>query len=215
MFKAHEPEDEGYDAAMINGRYAASPDRRDYYHIGVVASVNPLRIRHMTSPTVKLDTKLGRWAYHGRLKRVNYTDSPEATEGTSKGAAGTPERSETGTPAKKAAEVAAEGAAGSPEGSETGTPAKTAAEVAAEGAAGIGQGGETAQAEQETVTIAGGVLTSPIRLRQKASRRSRILTEMPQHSKARLLTWGETWCRVQYGRRKGYVMTTFVHRAEG
>lgn len=42
-------------------------DMKDYYHVGVVTSVNPLRITHMTSPTVKVDTSLGKWSYHGRL----------------------------------------------------------------------------------------------------------------------------------------------------
>jgi hypothetical protein len=41
-------------------------DLNDYYHAGVVESVNPLRIRHMSSK-MTLDTKLGKWNYHGKL----------------------------------------------------------------------------------------------------------------------------------------------------
>lgn len=41
-------------------------DLTDYYHAGVVESVNPLRIRHMSSK-MTLDTKLGKWNYHGKL----------------------------------------------------------------------------------------------------------------------------------------------------
>ena len=43
-------------------------DLKDYYHVGVVTQVNPLNITHMTSPTVKVDTKLGNWGYSGKCK---------------------------------------------------------------------------------------------------------------------------------------------------
>ena len=45
-------------------------DLNDYYHVGVVTSVNPLNITHMTSPTVKTDKKLGTWSYYGKLKKL-------------------------------------------------------------------------------------------------------------------------------------------------
>ena len=41
-------------------------DLTDYYHAGVVESVSPLRIRHMSSK-MTTDTKLGKWNYHGKL----------------------------------------------------------------------------------------------------------------------------------------------------
>lgn len=62
VFKHLKPGDSGYD---LPKRYAGDPDRNDYVHVGVVLSVNPLRIRHMTSPRVMLDTKLGKWSHHG------------------------------------------------------------------------------------------------------------------------------------------------------
>jgi hypothetical protein len=44
-------------------------DFLDYYHVGVVTSVSPLRITHMTSPRMKVDTNLnGGWNYHGKGK---------------------------------------------------------------------------------------------------------------------------------------------------
>ena len=46
-------------------------DMKDYYHAGVVTSVNPLRITHMTSPHMKVDTNLdGGWNYHGQVKPI-------------------------------------------------------------------------------------------------------------------------------------------------
>lgn len=62
VFKHLKPGDSGYD---LPKRYAGDPDRNDYVHVGVVLSVNPLRIRHMTSPRVMLDSKLGKWSHHG------------------------------------------------------------------------------------------------------------------------------------------------------
>ena len=54
-------------------------DLTDYYHAGAVESVNPLRIRHMSSK-MTTDTKLGKWAYHGQLvilKRAAESVVPE------------------------------------------------------------------------------------------------------------------------------------------
>lgn len=53
-------------------------DLTDYYHAGVVESVNPLRIRHMSSK-MTTDTKIGKWNYHGRLRLLQklVKDDPE------------------------------------------------------------------------------------------------------------------------------------------
>ena len=58
----------------------------DFQHIGLVASVNPLEIIHASTGTmcVTTDTKLGKWAYWGKLKDVDYG------EVTSKGEDGIP-----------------------------------------------------------------------------------------------------------------------------
>ena len=60
----------------------------DFQHIGLVTSVNPLRIVHASSAAgcVTTDEKLGKWAYWGWLKDVAKTDSlpptpAEPTEG--------------------------------------------------------------------------------------------------------------------------------------
>ncbi len=60
----------------------------DFQHIGLVTSVNPLRIVHASSAAgcVTTDTKLGKWAYWGWLKDVSKVDSlpptpDEPTEG--------------------------------------------------------------------------------------------------------------------------------------
>ena len=78
VFKALEPGEKKYDlpdrykkgGAYYNG------DLRDYYHVGVVTQADPLRITHMTTPSVKVDTKLGKWAYVGKLKQLQGSTKP-------------------------------------------------------------------------------------------------------------------------------------------
>ena len=62
VFKAKSPGQSGYD---LPDRYKKDPDQNDYFHVGVVLSVYPLRIRHMTTPSAKVDTKIGAWSHHG------------------------------------------------------------------------------------------------------------------------------------------------------
>ena len=45
-------------------------------HIGFVTSVNPLEITHCTSPVAKTDSSIGKWAYWGKLKDVDYGTDP-------------------------------------------------------------------------------------------------------------------------------------------
>ena len=68
VYKARRPGETGY---SLPDRYAADPDRSDYYHVGVVRSVSPMRIVHCTSPGgVVMDAKVGKWAYHGALSLI-------------------------------------------------------------------------------------------------------------------------------------------------
>lgn len=74
VYKARMPGQTGYD---LPERYSADPDNRDYYHIGVVTAVEPLEITHCTGPGIVRDTKLGKWTYRGRLKKVDYDGTEE------------------------------------------------------------------------------------------------------------------------------------------
>lgn len=64
------------DADKNNRWYGRPPG--NLYHIGFVTSVNPLTITHATTPVAKQDTKLGEWAYWGKLKKVNYNNGGES-----------------------------------------------------------------------------------------------------------------------------------------
>lgn len=49
----------------------------DFYHIGQVVSVNPLRINHATTPKAKQDSIIGTWKWCGYLDEVKYTEAIE------------------------------------------------------------------------------------------------------------------------------------------
>lgn len=68
VYKASMPGQSNY---SLPGRYAKDPDKRDYYHVGVVRSVDPLRIVHCTGPGIVTDTKLGKWTHRGWLAKVS------------------------------------------------------------------------------------------------------------------------------------------------
>lgn len=76
--KAYEPGDPKW---ALPERYSDDPDQRDYYHFGVVTSVNPLRITHCTSPTTKTDTTLGKWKYAFRWRQLSETEEPAMYKG--------------------------------------------------------------------------------------------------------------------------------------
>lgn len=72
VFQTYEPGQAGY---ALPGRYKKggayyNGDVRDYMHIGIVTSVNPLQITHMWRPSVKVDTSLQWWTYKGWIKKL-------------------------------------------------------------------------------------------------------------------------------------------------
>lgn len=86
VFKAASPGQSGY---ALPSRYAHHPDQQDYYHVGVVRSVEPLRIVHCTGPGIVTDTKLGKWRFHGWLKQIHPKGEPTmSTTATVRAASG-------------------------------------------------------------------------------------------------------------------------------
>ena len=68
------------DGYALPSRYAKDPDQRDYYHIGVVVSTNPLRIVHCTTGGgvngMTEDTRVGQWTHRGWLSKVSREGEP-------------------------------------------------------------------------------------------------------------------------------------------
>ena len=80
IFQTYEPGEAGYD---LPGRYRKggqyyNGDVRDYMHIGVVTSIEPLQITHMWQPTVTVDTSLKWWTYKGWIKKLG--NEPSSVE---------------------------------------------------------------------------------------------------------------------------------------
>ena len=133
------PEKYARGGSSFNGDYT------DYYHVGVVTCLNPLEITHCTSPgPIVRDNSLGKWAYGGKLKGVDYN----ATE---------PEK-----------------------------------EVGA------------------MVTLKGGNESAPLNMRASRDTHSALLAQIPQGTEVELLDAGETWSRIKYDGKTGFVLTKFV-----
>ncbi len=81
VYKHRRPSGKGY---SLPARYRSGSDLNDYYHVGIVMSVKPLKIRHMTSPGMQLDSRLGEWSHHGWCRRVS---REERTAGAKAGSA--------------------------------------------------------------------------------------------------------------------------------
>ena len=71
VFKAYDPGQAGW---ALPSKYASHPDQHDYYHVGVVMSVSPLRIWHCSDGGMHYDSKLGKWRFAGDLPFITNTD---------------------------------------------------------------------------------------------------------------------------------------------
>ncbi len=84
VFKYRDPGETGY---ALPDTYEKHPDRRDYYHVGVITSVSPLRITHCSSSPndgINIDTALNTqrkngWRYGGRIDGVDYDSREDLT----------------------------------------------------------------------------------------------------------------------------------------
>lgn len=75
VYKARENSGQLNDRYQPGGRYDTG-DPLDYYHVGVIESVNPMRIVHCTQTAgvdgITWDTNTRGWTHAGRLKNVDY-----------------------------------------------------------------------------------------------------------------------------------------------
>lgn len=72
VYKAREPGDDYYD---LPSRYDDDDDKKDYYHIGVVTQLDPLRITHCTKSGlidgITVDKKRGKWKWAGTFTLID------------------------------------------------------------------------------------------------------------------------------------------------
>lgn len=69
VFKAREPGQDGYN---LPDTYKNSPDKRDYYHIGVVTNLNPFKITHCTTVPGGIQADQGKknWKFKAVLEPI-------------------------------------------------------------------------------------------------------------------------------------------------
>lgn len=192
VYKAKEPGAAGY---ALPSRYSADPDRRDYYHVGVVRSVQPLRIVHCTSPGgMTTDTKLGKWAFRGWLTMVE--------EGGTSSATGELLPSSANADATSLNEGGlVTGPLPQTEGAAPKSPEATGKPLAAPAGA--------EPLPPADVTSPDG---NPVKLRAKPSRQCALYWLVPSGATVAVLAEDGDWWRVRYGARTGYMMAEFLSR---
>lgn len=79
VYKYYKPSSPKYNlpAKYKHGGAYYDGDLNDYYHVGVVTSVNPLTISHCSSGGMHYDHKLGNWGYAAECSLVRYTDESQ------------------------------------------------------------------------------------------------------------------------------------------
>ena len=75
VYKASSPGEANYN---LPSGYRSGSDLRDYYHIGVVLTTDPLCIAHCSTGGMNYDSKLGKWSYFGECKGVDYAATEDA-----------------------------------------------------------------------------------------------------------------------------------------
>ncbi len=190
VFKAYSPGESQYSLPsryQPGGTYS-NGDLLDYYHVGVVAGVQPLKIIHMTTPNAQTDTKPGKWKYHGWLKSLD-----------SSSFASTLQSIKAGNSSSASIHQSAKAS-----GSSSVAIQQTAHQNSSEPI----QKGET---PMQKIRIYGGELSAPIHMRSFASTSAKIIADIPQNSEAELVADRGDWCCITWAGCSGYVKSQFVH----
>ncbi len=208
-------------------------------HIGFVTSVNPLEITHCTSPVAKTDSTIGKWAYWGKLKDVDYGGSPSPEPGPD------PEP----TPVTKTMYVYAEN--GKPVNMRRKASKQAAlVERVPVGASVIWQKDNgngwayvkyhgfvgwmmdcylvseptpapspdpSPEPDPDPDVPPGTMATvwadngKPVKMRSRPSTGCNLYDELPVGTEVEIVKYADNWCRVNHGVRKGwYIMTKFL-----
>lgn len=226
------------DADKGNKWYGTEPGNLS--HIGFVTSVNPLEITHCTSPVAKTDSTIGKWAYWGKLKDVDYGGSPSPEPGPD------PEP----TPVTKTMYVYAEN--GKPVNMRRKASKQAAlVERVPVGASVIWQKDDgngwayvkyhgfvgwmmdcylvsdptpapspdpSPEPEPDPDPVPPGTMATvwaengkPVKMRSRPSTGCNQYDELPVGTEVEIVKYADNWCRVNHGVRKGwYIMTKFL-----
>lgn len=201
-------------------------------HIGMVTSVNPLVITHATSPVCTQDFKLGQWAYCGYVRGVDYGFDPVPSPDPEPVPEPVPE------PEGKTMIVTAENGKPVNFRTGPSIKRALVAKIAlGETVTVYGQQGEWSQAkyrsktgwmmskylrdpeepaaDPEPVPVLPGTTATvwsangkPVKLRNKPTTGTSLYDMVPINTVVTVEEYGEKWCRVSYGYRRGWYMMT-------
>lgn len=94
VYKGRENTAKLNDRYKPGGRYCTG-DMLDYYHVGVVESINPMRIVHCTQSAevdgIARDTNTRGWTHAGRMRGVAYAEGAEMQETEKRAVVSTPD----------------------------------------------------------------------------------------------------------------------------
>lgn len=226
VYKHYEPNTEAWKKSFPISTYKGHPDQNDYYHVGVVTSVNPLEISHCSGGGMHYDKVLGKWDYAGECSLVEYgcvttqtsgpigdIQSSVAVTGPGKAIVDVPDdttvnvRSSSSTTGKVLVKL--------DEGTKVdvlaivGTWARIDYAFVKEGTGYI----------MSKYISADGKVDVPdnttVNVRAKASTGSSKVTTMPEGASVTVLSKSGGWSKVKYAEQKsgtGYVMTRYLRK---
>lgn len=225
VYKHHNPGTKAWQESFPQNSYKGHPDQNDYYHVGVVTSVNPLEISHCSGGGMHYDRKLGYWDYAGECSLVDY--------GTGSVSVSTPIEEEISSTT-----VCESGKAVVDVPDDTSVNIRSAASTSSKILVKANEGtelnvlsvsGEWAKVEYSfSKTGVGYIMSRFIRdgkvdvpndtlvnVRAKASTGSSKLTTLPEGTPVKVLTNSAGWCKVEYSQLKtgtGYVMSKYLKK---
>lgn len=225
VYKANLPGSKGYD---LPGRYKKggayyNGDLNDYYHVGVVTSVNPLTISHCSGGGMHYDKKLGDWHYAGNCSLVDYgtvvpvpaptpAPSPEPSHSINKMVVDVPD--DTSVNVRRAASTSA--------GILTRLPEGTTVEVTSVSGAWSHvkySYDQTGEGYIMSKFLVNGKVDVPndtsVNVRRQPSTSAPRITTIPEGGSVKVLSNNGVWSKVEYTVKKsgtGYVMSKYLRK---
>lgn len=224
VYKHNNPGTKEWNKSFPKSRYNGHPDQNDYYHVGVVTSVNPLEISHCSGGGMHYDKSLGQWSHAGECTLVEYSSSPvvapveqatSETEVTGPGKAIVDVPNDTTVNIRSAASTSSKVLVKANEGtvldvlSVSGSWAKVKYSF---NKVGTGYVMSKYISEDSTVDVPND---TTVNVRSKASINSSKLAAIPEGSKVNVLSKSGGWSKVEYTIPKtgtGYVMNKYLKK---
>lgn len=216
VFKVRKPGEAKY---ALPDKYKTSGDLNDYYHVGIVTSVNPLTISHCSTGGMHYDHSLGKWAYAGECSLVDYSMDPshdEATPGETselgKMVVDVPD--DTSVNVRRSASVSADVLTRLPEG--------TAVEVTSVSGSWSHVNysyDQTGEGYIMSRFLVDGKVDVPndtsVNVRRQPSTSAPRITTIPEGGSVKVLSTNGAWSKVEYAVKKsgtGYVMSKYLRK---